>query len=262
MVPSILVTGGTGTLGRLVVDRLRDAGHGVRVLSRRDRESADGLEYVTGDLATGEGVDAAVSGIEAVVHCAGEQKGDDIKAKTLVAAASGGDIKHLVFVSVVGADRVPIESKADKAMFGYYGFKLAAERVIEDSGIPYTILRATQFHELLFTMASQMGRMPVVPAPSGVRFQPIAADEVAARMTELTLNAPAGRVEDMGGPRTYEFKQIVRQYLRARRRHRPILPVRMPGKAARAMREGANLAPEHPVGRLTWEQFLEVEIGS
>ena len=262
MTPSILVTGGTGTLGRLVVARLRLAEREVRVLSRSDHEPADGVEYVTGDLATGRGVDAALSGIGTVVHCAGEQKGDDQKAKVLMAAASGAEAKHLVFISVVGADRVPIKSKADKAMFGYYGFKLEAERLIEESGIPYTVLRATQFHEWLLTMASQMGRLPVIPAPSGVRFQPIAADEVATRMTELALSPPAGRVEDMGGPRTYELKEIVRRYLRARGRHRLILPVRMPGRAARAMREGANLAPEHSVGQLTWEHFLDERIAS
>jgi uncharacterized protein YbjT (DUF2867 family) len=84
----ILVTGGTGTLGRLVVPRLREAGCQVRVLTRRNREAADGIEFVTGDLATGEGIEPAVDGAEIIVHCAGSAKGDEDKARNLVRAAS------------------------------------------------------------------------------------------------------------------------------------------------------------------------------
>ena len=130
MSSTILVTGGTGTLGRLVVPRLRDAGGKVRVLSRRAREAADGVEFVPGDLDTGEGIDAAVAGTEVIVHCAGSQKGDGDKARTLVRAASRAGAPHLVNISVVGADRIPVASRVDRAMFGYFGAKLDAERVI------------------------------------------------------------------------------------------------------------------------------------
>src|ERR1700730_7248440 len=99
----ILVTGGTGTLGRLVVARLRDAGCAVRVLSRRSRTTEEDIEFVTGDLATGEGIEAAVKGAEIVVHCAGSSKGDEDKAASLVQAASGSGARHLVYISVVGA---------------------------------------------------------------------------------------------------------------------------------------------------------------
>jgi hypothetical protein len=80
MASPILTTGGTGTLGRLVVPRLRDAGGNVRVLSRRSREAVEGIELVTGDLATGEGIDAAVEETGIIVHCAGTRKGDEVKA--------------------------------------------------------------------------------------------------------------------------------------------------------------------------------------
>jgi uncharacterized protein YbjT (DUF2867 family) len=115
----ILVTGGTGTLGRLVVARLRDAGATVRVLSRSSREAAEGIEPVTGDLATGEGIDAAVEGAEIIVHCAGSAKGDEEKAVNLVRAASRAGARHLVYISVVGADRIPLGSGVDRAMFGF-----------------------------------------------------------------------------------------------------------------------------------------------
>jgi uncharacterized protein YbjT (DUF2867 family) len=252
----VLVTGGTGTLGRLVVPRLRDAGCEVRVLSRRRRESDEGIEFVTGDLATGEGIDAAVAGAEVIVHCAGSRTGDEDKARHLVRAASRAGARHLVFISVVGADRVPVVSRVDRAMFGYFAAKLAAEQVIADSGLPWTALRATQFHDGILLTARQLARLPVVPVPAGWRFQPVDPGEVAARLVELALGAPAGLVPDLAGPRVYELAALVRGYLRARGQRRPILPVWLPGEAARAFRAGANLAPARAVGRRTWEEFL------
>jgi uncharacterized protein YbjT (DUF2867 family) len=262
MAAPILVTGGTGTLGRLVVPRLGDAGHEVRVLSRRSREGGAGIGFVTGDLATGEGIQAAVDGTEIVVHLAGTSKGDEVKTGHLVRAASRAGVRHLVYISVVGADRVPVASGLDRAMFGYFASKLAAERVVGDSGLPWTTLRATQFHDLLFTVVRQLARLPVIPVPAGIRFQPVDAGEVAARLVELALDAPAGLVPDLGGPRVYEFVELVRGYLRAAGRHRPTLPVRVPGKAARALRAGANLAPDRAVGRRTWEEFLAGRVTS
>jgi len=261
MTSPILVTGGTGTLGRLVVPLLRDARCDVRVLSRSRRGAGDGIEFMTGDLATGEGIEPAVDGAATIVHCAGSAKGDEEKARNLVRAAARAGAQHLVYISVVGADRIPVVSGVDRAMFGYFGAKLAAERAVADSGLPWTTLRATQFHDLVLMTARQMAKLPVIPAPSGFRFQPVDAREVAARLVELTLGKPAGLVADMGGPRAYGMGDLVRGYLRAAHRHRPIVPVRMPGKAARAIRAGANLAPERAVGHRTWEDFLAERVG-
>ena len=226
----ILVTGGTGTLGRLVVARLRDAGREVRVLSRSGDDGEDGVEYVTGDLDTGEGIDAAVAGAEIIVHCAGSSKGDEEKAVNLVRAASAAGARHLVYISVVGADRIPVVSGVDRAMFGYFASKLAAEQVVAGSGLPWTTLRATQFHDLSLMTVRQMAKLPVIPVPSGVRFQPIDTGEVAARLVELALGPPAGLVPDIAGPRVYAMRELVRSYLRAGGKHRPILPVRRPAR--------------------------------
>src|SRR6266516_527572 len=256
MTSRILVTGGTGTLGRQVVPRLREAGCDVRVLSRRTREAADGIEYVTGDLLKDEGTQAAVDGAGIIVHCAGGAKGDDEATRNLVRAASLAGTQHLVYISVVGADRVPIASGIDRAMFGYFGSKLAAERTVADAGLPWTTLRATQFYDLLLTVAEQMAKLPMIPVPAGFQFQPVDADEVAARLVELTLGKPAGLVPDMAGPRVYGMADLVRGYLRARHKRRLIVSVPLPGKAARAVRAGANLSPERAVGHRTWEDFL------
>ena len=262
MMARILVTGGTGTLGRLVVSRLREAGHDVRVLSRHTGEAAAGIEYVAGDLSTGEGIDAAVEGAEIIVHCAGSAKGDEDKARHLVRAASRAGTRHLVYISVVGADRIPVVSGVDRALFGYFASKLAAERVVADSGLPWTTLRATQFHDGFLTVARQMAKLPVLPVAAGVRFQPVDAREVADQLVELALGAPAGLTPEMGGPRVYEMADLLRGYLRAVGKRRPIVAVPLPGKAARALRAGANLVPDRAVGRRTWEEFLAERVPS
>jgi uncharacterized protein YbjT (DUF2867 family) len=258
----ILVTGGTGTLGRLVVARLRDAGRDVRALSRHSHEGEEGVEFVTGDLSTGEGIDAAVEGTEIIVHCAGTAKGDDDKARHLVRAALGAGVRHLVNVSVVGADRVPVESAIDRAMFGYFASKLAAERVVAESGVPWTTLRATQFHDLILMTARAMAKLPVIPVPPGIRFQPVDAGEVADQLVELAFGTPAGLAPDIAGPRVYGMADLLRGYLRASGKHRPIVALPLPGKAARAFRAGVNLAPDRAVGRRTWEDFLAGRVSS
>ncbi|MEU3238155.1 SDR family oxidoreductase [Streptomyces anthocyanicus] len=246
----LLVTGGTGTLGGHVVPLLREAGHDVRVLTRRTRPATgNGITYVTGDLRTGEGVEAAVDGVHTVLHLAGGPKGDDEATRTLVRAAARADVRHLAYISVVGADRVPL---------AWLRTKLESERAIADSGLGWTVLRAAQFHELTLTMIEKMTRLPVLPVPGGLRLQPVAAREVAVRLAELTLAEPSGRVPDMTGPEVLDLATLAHSYLDLRgRRRRPKLPVRIPGKAGRAYRSGQNLTLEDAlVGKVTWTEFL------
>lgn len=246
---TILVTGGTGTLGRLVVPLLREAGRDVRVLSRHGgTPSGDGITYVTADLLKDEGIEPALDGVETVLHLAGGPKGDDEATRNLVRAAQRADVKHLVYISVIGADKVPL---------GYFKAKLGAEQAVAGSGLPWTTLRAAQFHDLVLKVVGTMTKMPVVPVPGGLRFQPVDAREVAARLVELALGEPAGLVPDLAGPTVYGLAELSRGYLRARGKSRPTLPVRMPGKAGRAYRAGENLSLETAVtGHRTWEDFL------
>lgn len=262
MTSPILLTGGTGTLGRLVVPRLRDAGYDVRVLSRSGHDATDGVDYAVGDLATGAGLAAAVDGVETIVHCAGSTKGDAVKARHLVEAATATGRPHLVYISVVGADRIPVVSRTDRALFGYFEAKRAAEVAVAESGLPWTTLRATQFHELTLTTVAGMAKLPVVPVPKGFRFQPVAAAEVADRLVELALGEPAGLVADVAGPEALPMGELLRSYLSAVGKHRLTVGVRMPGGSARAVRDGANLALDRAVGRQTWAEFLAERVGS
>jgi uncharacterized protein YbjT (DUF2867 family) len=257
----ILVTGGRGTLGRQVVDRLLAAGTTVRILSRRRGPAVPGIDVALGDLSTGEGIAGAVEGVHTIVHCAGGQKGDDEKARNLVEAASRAGVKHIVYITVVGDERVPAAKGPDRLMFGYFDSKLGAERVVAGSGVPWTTLHATQFHDLVLAVARAAAKLPIIPLPRGFRFQPVDSGEVADRLVELALGEPAGTVPDLAGPRVYGIDELVRAYLRAAHTSRRIVSFPMPGNAARAIRKGAILAPHHADGRITWEQFLAARVG-
>ena len=265
MASSILVTGGTGTLGRLLVPRLRDAGAAVRVLSRRPHVGENGVEFTIGDLMTGEGLGAAVDGVATIVHCASSFKGDPAAARNLLRAAVRAGKPHLVYISIVGIDAAPIRGLA-RLPFGYLASKLETERIISASGLPSTTLRATQFYDLILMGARSLTKLPVVPVPAGMRFQPVDTPDVADAMAKLALREPAGRVPDIGGPQVATFADLLRTYLRVSRRRRPIMSVPMPGKFARAIRDGALLVPadarpERASGRRTWEGFLAERLG-
>ena len=239
---TILVTGGTGTLGRLVTERLRSDGHEVRVLSRHTQPYAVDLRK------GGAGLEAAVAGVDTIVHCATTQTGGDDKAAgNLVAAARRAGVGHLVYISIVGVDRVP---------YPYYRTKFAVEKLIEESGLGWTVLRATQFHDLLVMVFKALAKLPVLLLPARVSDQPIEVAEVAARLAELAAGAPAGRVEDMGGPEIRTFESLARAYLKATGRRRAVVNVPLWGRAYREFRSGGHLAPDHAVGKGTFEEYL------
>ncbi|WP_159766245.1 SDR family oxidoreductase [Streptomyces sp. HM190] len=244
---TILVTGGTGVLGRLVTERLRADGHEVRVLSRHAQQ------YSVDLVAGGSGLDAALAGVDTVVHCASSPRGGDEKAAAnLIAAARRAAVGHLVYISIVGVDRVP---------FGYYRSKLAVERMIEQSGLAWTALRATQFHDLLVTLFEGLSKSPVMPLPAGVSDQPVAVAEVADRLAELAVSAPAGRVPDLGGPEVLSLRTLARAYLTATGRRRVLLTVPLFGRAYAGFRAGGHLAPERAVGKVTFGDHVAERFG-
>lgn len=230
----VLVTGGTGILGRLAVPELRAGGHEVRVLSRRS-----GPGVIAADLASGAGVAEAAAGAEIVIHAASDTRRfgrtDAAQTANLLAACRG--VRHLVYVSVVGIDEIP---------YLYYRRKLDCERLVRASGIPHTIQRATQFHELLALALTALGRLPVAPLPGAFLFQPVAAAEVAARLVELAGSSPQGRAADFGGPQVLTLAEIAATWRARYGRPRRFLPVPVPGAVARGFTEGRNTCPARP----------------
>ncbi|MEV6238192.1 NAD(P)H-binding protein [Lentzea sp. NPDC051838] len=237
-----LVTGGTGRLGSLVADRLRHGGHDVRITSRRT-----GLGLYTVDWKTGAGLAEAVDGVDVVVHCAAAN-GDVEMERALVEACAG--VSHLVYISIVGTDRIPIK---------YYRMKVAAEELISQSGIPYTILRATQFHDLVRSVLAVLAKCPLLMPVPELRFQSVDVTEVAERLAALAVAEPAGRVPELGGPEVVPLRELALQYLASTGRHRRLVSFRLPGKAFGGFKAGHHLTPAHADGRITFAEFLAAE---
>jgi uncharacterized protein YbjT (DUF2867 family) len=248
--PQVLVTGGTGVLGRHVVERLGSEGLQARIFSRSGKPGT-----IRGDLLTGEGLEMAVEDVNIIIHCASspfrKARQVDVEGTGRLLEAAAG-VSHLVYISIVGIDRA--------ASYPYYRIKLETERVVESSPIPYTILRATQFYDLVLRAMRFIDRLPVMAIPRGFLGQPIDAGEVAGRLVELALSEPAGRVPDIGGPEVGMFADAARAYLEIAGRRRRVFEFPMPGKTARAFREGALVCPDQAYGKIRWEDFLRSEM--
>jgi uncharacterized protein YbjT (DUF2867 family) len=249
MTSSVLVTGATGTLGHRVVPEGADAGHKVRALSRRAHLGYTGVHWEQGDLLTGEGLDVALDGIEVVVHCAtqGTRGKDVVSANNLIDAARRAGVSNIIYVSIVGIDRIPLP---------YYKAKLRVEEALAASGLGHTVVRVAQFHDLIAMMFSVQRFSPMLFAIRGVRFQPIDTRDVATHLVSLIDRGPAGRVADIAGPDVHEHTELGRMYLASRSSRRRVAALPVPGGIVAGLRSGANLVPENPVGTTTFEQYL------
>ncbi|GIF24917.1 nucleotide-diphosphate-sugar epimerase [Paractinoplanes tereljensis] len=242
----MLVTGASGTLGSAVVPRLQKQGYAVRPMTRSARAG-----WVTADLRTGDGLAEAVRGVDVIVHLASApgrpQKTDVEGTRRLMAAARNAGVGHVLYVSIVGIDRVP---------YPYYRAKLDTEKVVEGSGVPHTIVRATQFHqfaEMLLSALSKPG--PVIIDPSW-QVQPLDVEDLAEEIAELIGRPAAGKAIEYGGPQVLTFDDLARSWLAARGRKRPIWRLGIPGKVSRALRAGALTTSATPTGSRTWRDYL------
>jgi len=241
----IAVAGGTGTVGRHVVDVARERGHEVVVLTR-----SAGV-----DVITGQGLAAALRGVEAVVDASNLVTLDAKKAerffttgsRNLLAAEAAAGVRHHVLLSIVGIDRAP---------YGYYAAKVAQERVVEQGDVPWTIQRATQFHEFAAQMLDGMSFAGLHLAPK-LRTAPVAAREVGERLVAVAEAGPAGHVADLAGPREERLEEMIRKLARARALRGPVIAVSMPGKQFAAMRSGATLpGPDAVRARQAFDEWV------
>jgi len=238
----IVVTGSTGQLGRPTAAALAEAGAEVRGLARHGE--------VPADLLSGVGVDAAFAGADTVVHAATMNGRKDLRlAANLVSAAQKAGVGHIVLVSIVGIDRIPL---------GFYKDRLAIEELVASSGVPFTIQRATQFHSFVERFFTSQRFSPVVFTPA-LRVQPIAVEEVGARLAELALGEPQGRVADIGGPETRTVRDLYAEWREATHGRRRAVPVRLPGKLFAAFDAGANLCA--PFGERLFGGYLAEKYG-
>lgn len=242
---TIAVAGGTGTVGRHVAAIAAARGHEVKVLSR-----STGV-----DLVTGSGLQDALRGVGAVIDVSSlsTQRAEESRlffgavTRQLLAAEHQAGVGHHVALSVVGAATVPT---------GYYAGKVLQERLVASAPVPWTLLRATQFHEFAAQVLDAVRLGPVSVVPTMV-CSPVAAAEVAQRLVELAERTPAGHARDLGGPRTESLLAMVRAYAGRTGRRRVVLPAPLPGPLGRAMRNGTLLiGSDGDRGVQTFHQWL------
>lgn len=247
-----LVTGGTGRLGQTLLPTLREEGHEVLATSRSP-PTDDETEWRRMDLADGTGIRDALTDADVVIHTASAPLGDteavdvDGTARLLDAAADAG-VSNFVYISIVGIEDIP---------YSYYEHKLTAERAVEASDVPSTVLRATQFHSFVHDMLEMVTRLPIWPLPTKMHLQPIDTGTVADRLVEHATPEPSGRLEPIGGPEVRTVGELARTYRDARGTWRPIIRLPIPGAAFAAFRDGKATCPDHVVGTVTWEGWLE-----
>jgi uncharacterized protein YbjT (DUF2867 family) len=249
----ILVTGGTGALGREVVKRLLERGHRARVLSRKP---GDGDDWVQGDLATGAGLEKAVIGIDAIVHAGSAttewrkvHATDVVGTRRLLAMAREAGVRHAAYISIVGIDGIP---------YPYYKAKLAAESVMRENIVPWSILRATQFHTLVEFFLGGFSKLPrLTMLPFNWQFQPIDTRDVAVRLVDVVVGEPAAMLPDFGGPEVRDFKSLAQSWIAARNLKKRLVNLWLPLKASRQVAAGHLLCRDHMDGTITFEQYLE-----
>lgn len=247
----VLVTGGAGALGSQVVEELRRRGHEPRAASRR----------VGVDLATGEGLPAAVASAEAIVHCATRPLRPTVvdvggTRRLAVEAAKALVMPHLVYISIVGCDANP---------YPYYRAKAEAEEVLALSGVPATVVRATQFHSLAAAVAGALTLGPVALTLGDMAVQPVDAAWVASRLVDVATGPrPDGfaRATDLAGPELLTMATMAEVASALRRHAGKGAPhvVRLPpvGGTLRAFSARSNIpGPEAQTGGLTFAQWLE-----
>ena len=240
---TILVTGGTGVLGTPTVQLLRAAGHDVRVLSRTRGDHI-------GDLTTGTGLVDAFAGADTVLHLATSAGSKDPRqTQHAVDAAIAAGVTHFVYISIVGVDVVP---------YSYYRSKFASEQIIEKSGLPFTILRATQFHSFVAQVIQLQRKLPVILSLD-VPDQPIAAEEVAERLAELVEAGPSGRVADIGGPQQLRLREAIDIWQTAAGTRKKVWTLKLFGKTIRTFQDGRHMTSLPGFGRETFAEYAARE---
>lgn len=241
----VAVAGGTGVAGGHAVRVLRERGHDVRVLAR-----STGV-----DVATGRGLEAALAGVDAVVDATNvpttrrRAAVEFFTASTMQLQRAGhrAGVGHHVVLSIVGVDAVD---------FGYYVGKRRQEEVALAGDVPASVLRTTQFHEFAVQTMDRLRVGPLVFVPQ-MRTQPVAAREVGAVLADLAVGPAVGRAPDLGGPAAYAVIDLVRRVRAHLGRRERLVPLWLPGRAARAMASGALLpGPGARHGTLTFDAWL------
>jgi uncharacterized protein YbjT (DUF2867 family) len=221
-------------------------------MSRKAKPESVNMEWAQVEILTGQGLEQAVAGVDVIVNCMSDPRKNthavDVDGThLLLEKARAAKVAHFLHVSIVGVERIP---------FSYYQEKVAAEEVVKAGNVPWSILRATQFHSLIDYFLSVIpAPLGVMPLPGDFKFQTIHVGEVAEHLLEH-LERPSGLLPDIGGPEVLTAGELARTWLSAHGLKRLVLPLPLPGKIASGFRHGYNTCPSQRVGKITWSEWL------
>ncbi len=252
IVAKVLVTGGTGILGRHVAVRLAQAGYEVRALTEHRAVRLAGVRVAPGNLLTGEGLKPALSSVETIVHCP-VGRADAVGTRRLLDVAAGMGVRRLLCLSRVGVDAVPL---------GAYQIRRRVERLVSHADLDWAVLRVTPTHQALCALFRRLATSPVIPVPDEIRLQPVDAHDVAEAVADALATGARGRLPDLGGPQVRGLEDLLRSYLEFTGRRRPVLRVPPLGRVAAALRAGAQLTRRRDGGQRTFEDALRAEVGN
>jgi uncharacterized protein YbjT (DUF2867 family) len=252
---NILVTGGTGTLGKQVVKLLINKSNTPIVLtSKEDGIVEKGAIPAVGDLARGTGLNEATGNTDVIIHCASNPRNSaevDIQGtENLLASIPSGRSPYIIYISICGVD---------KSSYLYYQNKLATEKLIAASGFPYTILRITQFHDFILRRILTPGlneQESFIELPDNMSFQPIDIQDAATYIVDRIDEKPQGACLTIGGPEIFTIRQLATTYLEYTGKDYTIKDSSAQSDFHNIFRSGINLTPENKTGTITWSTFL------
>lgn len=247
--PEILITGGTGLLGKSVC-ALFDRDHIPYVIATHNRQHLNDNRIFI-DLSTGEGIKQAVIGKKIILHLASDKKRpkNDISgtAALLREIQALEEKPHLIYISIVGIDRLPLP---------YFKEKWQTEQAIINAAVPYSILRATQFHEYVEDLLQQFLKWPLGILPKKVPIQPIDVSTVAKALYMMVKEPPSGMIKDLGGPQVFPFIDAANSWLKKNNKRRWLLNFPLWGVAGRNLNNGALTCKEKNDQSVTWNDWL------
>lgn len=245
----VLVTGATGQLGLALLKQLKDTEYQIKITSRRKLENFN-FEWVYSDFLTGEGLEEAIRDVDVIIHAVtSPRKNSDMidvsGLKQLLEMSQ--DIKHFIFPSIVGIEDIPMK---------YYRNKYQAEKLLKNSSISHTIVRATQFHSFVENLFLSKPLFKRYFVPGNIKFQCVDVDEFAAHLIQLINVGPQGKTDDFGGPEILSLKEMAELKIKVNKESNNVFNLSFPGKIYKSFLEGNNINEHQKVGKITFEEYL------
>lgn len=248
----ILITGGTGKLGSDIARVLQDKPYALSILTTQNNYTGnDKISYIKGDLTQIDTLEQLRSQFDVIIHCASNSKDSysvDIEGTHNLLMAIGPKIKHFIYISIVGVD---------KGISPYYQNKYSVEQEIFNYHIPFTIVRATQFHDLVLDRIIRPNEEHAkIKVPKGLKFQTIDVSDVALKVEEVLKEGPKQSVVNIGGPELLSLEEMIEPYIKIFHPEKTLENINDLNDFQKIFTTGINLCPESKYGKITWKEFL------